>query len=60
MLGWIMAALIAAAILWAFWPQISAFMRITANEGDDLVAGINKAKREIKKDLKAVKGKLKL
>jgi hypothetical protein len=58
MVGLIVFALIVVALLWAFWPQISHAMRITANEGDDLVAGLNKAKREVKKDIKAVNRKL--
>lgn len=57
-IGWLVVAAVLSTIIWAFWPQISRALRITANEGDELVASLNKAKREVKKDIKAVKRKL--
>lgn len=57
-IGWLVVAAVLSTIIWAFWPQIARALRITANEGDELVASLNKAKREVKKDIKAVKRKL--
>lgn len=57
-IAWAMFAVVFGIVIWAFWPNISRTLRITANEGDELVASLNAAKREVKKDIKAVKRKL--
>lgn len=56
--GWGLFAVVLGVIIWAFWPNVARLLRTTANEGDELVATLNKAKREVKKDIKAVKRKL--
>jgi hypothetical protein len=55
---WGLAAVFFAVLIWAWWPQIARLLRITANEGDELVAGLNKAKREVKRDIKTLKRKI--
>lgn len=55
---WSVVAVFLAALLWSVWPTISRLLRITANEGDELVADLNKARKELKRDIKAVKRKL--
>lgn len=56
---WGLAAVFLAVLIWAWWPQIARVLRITANEGDELVAHLNKAKREVKRDIKTLKRKIK-
>lgn len=55
---WGLAAVFLSVLIWAFWPTIARVLRITANEGDELVAGLNKAKGEVKRDIKALKRKI--
>jgi len=55
---WGLAALFMSVMIWAWWPTIARALRITANEGDELVAGLNKAKREVKRDIKTLKRKI--
>jgi len=56
---WGLAAVFLAVLIWAWWPSISRALRITANEGDELVAHLNNAKREVKRDIKSLKRKIK-
>lgn len=55
---WGMAAIAFMALIWAWWPMISRGLRITANEGDEAVANIEKARKEIKRDIKTLKNKI--
>lgn len=57
-IGWLVVAVVLSAIIWAFWPQIARALRITANEGDELVASLEATRKEIKRDIKAMKRKL--
>lgn len=56
---WGLSAVFLAVLIWAFWPTIARVLRITANEGDELVAGIEKARKEVKRDIKGLKRKIK-
>lgn len=56
---WGLTAVFLSVLIWAFWPPIARFLRITANEGDELVAGIEKARKEVKRDIKTLKRKIK-
>lgn len=51
MLGFAITVLFVAAVLWAFWPFISRFLRIAANEGDEVVAGLEKARKIVKRKI---------
>jgi hypothetical protein len=55
---WGLFAVFLAVLVWAFWPKFASFLRITANEGDELVAGIEKARKEVKRDIKNLKRKI--
>lgn len=55
---WGLAAVFLSVLIWAWWPQIARLLRITANEGDELVAGIEKARKEVKRDIKTLKRKI--
>lgn len=59
LLFWVWVAVFLSVLTWAFWPRIAAFLRITANEGDELVADIEKARKEVKRDIKTLKRKIK-
>jgi len=48
--GWV--AVFLAIVVWAFWPKVAAFLRITANEGDELVAELEAARKKVKRKLK--------
>lgn len=56
---WGLTAVFLSVLIWAWWPQIARLLRITANEGDELVAGIEKARKEVKRDIKTLKRKIK-
>lgn len=56
---WGLAGVFLAVLIWAWWPSIARALRITANEGDELVAGIEKARKEVKRDIKTLKRKIK-
>jgi hypothetical protein len=56
---WGLAAVFLSVLIWAWWPQIARLLRITANEGDELVADLNKAKTKVKRDIKTLKRKIK-
>lgn len=49
---WGLSAVFFAVLVWAFWPTIARALRITANEGDELVADIEKARKKVKRKLK--------
>jgi len=59
LMAWGLFAVFLAVLTWAFWPKIASFLRITANEGDELVANIDKARKEVKRDIKTLKRKIK-
>ena len=52
LLFWGLFAVFLAVLIWAFWPTIARFLRITANEGDELVAEIEAARKKVKGKLK--------
>lgn len=56
---WGLAAVFMAVLIWAWWPSFARLLRTTANEGDELVAGIEKARMEVKRDIKTLKRKIK-
>ena len=56
---WGLAAVFLSVLIWAWWPQIARLLRITANEGDELVADLNKAKTKVKREIKGLKRKIK-
>lgn len=56
---WGLAAVFLSVLIWAWWPSIARALRITANEGDELVADLNKAKSKVKRDIKTLKRKIK-
>lgn len=56
---WVLTAAFLAIMIWAWWPSVARALRITANEGDELVAHLNSAKREVKRDIKNLKRKIK-
>lgn len=58
MLSWIIVAAVLAVMIWALWPVIVRGFNITANEGDEVLAAVQRARKEVKKDIKAVKRKL--
>lgn len=49
---WALFALVLGVMIWSFWPRISNALRITANEGDELMADVKKIKKTIKTKLK--------
>ena len=51
-LFWVWTAVFLAILIWAFWPKVASFLRITANEGDELMADAKKLKKAIKTKLK--------
>ena len=51
-LFWFWTAVFLAILIWAFWPKVASFLRITANEGDELMADAKKLKKAIKTKLK--------
>jgi hypothetical protein len=59
LMAWGLFAVFLAVLTWAFWPKISRLLRITANEGDEIVAGIEAARKEVKRDIKSLKRKIK-
>ena len=58
MIIWIFVAAVLAIMIWALWPQITSAFNIRANEGDEVLAAVQRARKEVKKDIKAVKRKL--
>lgn len=55
LLYWGIVALFLAVLLWAFWPPISRVLRITANEGDELMAKLPSTKQVKRAAKKLVK-----
>jgi hypothetical protein len=49
---WLVVALAAVWLVYYFWKKISAFLRIAANEGDELVQSIEDIKQDVKNRLK--------
>lgn len=49
---WIIGLLAAMWLIYHFWKKISEFMKITANQGDELVAKLNEVEQSIKDHLK--------
>jgi hypothetical protein len=49
---WGLFAVFLAVLIWAFWPTIARFLRITANEGDELMTNIEHVRKQAKRKLK--------
>jgi fatty acid desaturase len=49
---WGLFAVFLAVLIWAFWPTIARFLRITANEGDELMEELEAARKKVKRKLK--------
>ena len=56
---WGLTAVFLSVLIWAFWPKLAGLLRVTANEGDELMAGIEKARKDVKRDIKGLKRKIK-
>jgi hypothetical protein len=49
---WGLTAVFLAILIWAFWPKLAGLLRITANEGDELMANIENVRKQAKRKLK--------
>jgi hypothetical protein len=49
---WGLTAVFLAVLIWAFWPKIAGLLRITANEGDELMTNIENVRKQAKRKLK--------
>ena len=49
---WGLTAVFLAVLIWAFWPKLAGLLRITANEGDELMANIENVRKQAKRKLK--------
>jgi hypothetical protein len=52
LIGWFFVAFVLSLIVWGFWPLWSRALRITANEGDELMSKLptpKQAKKSVKK-----------
>lgn len=48
---WGLAAVFLAVLIWAWWPTVARLLRVTANEGDELVADIEKVRKKVKRKI---------
>jgi hypothetical protein len=49
---WGLTAVFLAVLIWAFWPKLAGLLRITANEGDELMTNIENVRKQAKRKLK--------
>ena len=49
---WGLTAVFLSVLIWAFWPKLAGLLRITANEGDELMTNIENVRKQAKRKLK--------